>query len=62
MWASGAPTRGCSRWTPDGTSTTKLKGSRKTTLAARYPPALRVAILRGIAAQHAREGRTLPGH
>eukprot|EP00969_Alexandrium_andersonii_P203863 9007743-Alexandrium_andersonii.AAC.1 len=31
-------------------------------LAARYPPALRIAVLRGIAAQHARGGRALPGH
>eukprot|EP00969_Alexandrium_andersonii_P010012 436346-Alexandrium_andersonii.AAC.1 len=33
---------------------------RKTSLAAQCPPALCVAILRGIAAQHACEGRTLP--
>eukprot|EP00969_Alexandrium_andersonii_P151665 6706245-Alexandrium_andersonii.AAC.1 len=26
------------------------------------PPALRIAILRGVAAQHAREGRALPEH
>eukprot|EP00969_Alexandrium_andersonii_P036477 1598792-Alexandrium_andersonii.AAC.1 len=31
-----------------------------TARAAVYPPALRTAILRGIAAQHAREGRCLP--
>eukprot|EP00969_Alexandrium_andersonii_P174303 7706592-Alexandrium_andersonii.AAC.1 len=30
------------------------------TLAAQYPPALCAAILRGIAAQHARGGRALP--
>eukprot|EP00969_Alexandrium_andersonii_P087811 3873376-Alexandrium_andersonii.AAC.1 len=38
----------------------KLEGSRKMALAAKCPPALRVAILRGVTAQRAREGRALP--
>eukprot|EP00969_Alexandrium_andersonii_P028861 1260159-Alexandrium_andersonii.AAC.1 len=40
----------------------KLEGAQKTTLAAKRPPALRFAVLRDIAAQHAREGRALPEH
>eukprot|EP00969_Alexandrium_andersonii_P127877 5651529-Alexandrium_andersonii.AAC.1 len=35
-------------------------GVNLTAAAAVYPPALCAAILRGIAAQHAREGRCLP--
>eukprot|EP00969_Alexandrium_andersonii_P267515 11822203-Alexandrium_andersonii.AAC.1 len=35
-------------------------GENLTARAAVYPPALRAAILRGVAAQHAREGRCLP--
>eukprot|EP00969_Alexandrium_andersonii_P102011 4502983-Alexandrium_andersonii.AAC.1 len=37
-------------------------GVNRTAEAAIYPPALCAAILRGIAAQHAREGEATPTH
>eukprot|EP00969_Alexandrium_andersonii_P349409 15430942-Alexandrium_andersonii.AAC.1 len=53
----GLPPQG-PRWRQRG----ELEGERETPLAAEYPPALCTAILRGIAAQHAREGRALAEH
>eukprot|EP00969_Alexandrium_andersonii_P071294 3147352-Alexandrium_andersonii.AAC.1 len=49
------------------TTTRRCKGSdatgtNLTAYAAIYPPRLCTAILRGVAAQHAREGRPAPRH
>eukprot|EP00969_Alexandrium_andersonii_P066008 2911777-Alexandrium_andersonii.AAC.1 len=65
-WASSAPealkrvglrrtNKGLPPLGPRWSEHDKLEGLKKTPLAARYPLALRVAILRGVAAQRARE-------